>query len=58
MLYKRNSEIAVKNAESMIIEDRRRDRTDNARYVLPNMNFDDDVELQWHEKPLLNTKQS
>ena len=58
VLYKRNSEIAVKNAESMIIDDRRRERDDNVPVILSQHNFDDDVELQWYEKPLLNRKQS
>ncbi|UPR58548.1 competence protein ComFB [Vibrio sp. ED004] len=58
VLYKRNSEIAVKNAESMIIDDRRRERDDNVPVIFSQHNFDDDVELQWYEKPLLNHKQS
>ncbi|MDP2590026.1 late competence development ComFB family protein [Vibrio splendidus] len=58
VLYKRNSEIAVKNAESMIIDDRRRERDDNVPVIFSQHNFDDDVELQWYEKPLLNRKQS
>ena len=58
VLYKRNSEIAVKNAESMIIDDRRRDRNDNMPIIFSQHNFDEDVELQWYEKPLLNRKQS
>ncbi len=58
VLYKRNSEIAVKNAESMIIDDRRRDRNDNMPIIFSQHNFDEDVELQWYEKPLLDRKQS
>ena len=58
VLYKRNSEIAVKNAESMIIDDRRRDRNDNMSIIFSQHNFDEDVELQWYEKPLLDPKQS
>ncbi|WP_210472766.1 late competence development ComFB family protein [Vibrio crassostreae] len=58
VLYKRNSEIAVKNAESMIIDDRRRERDDNMPVIFSQHNFDEDVELQWYEKPLLNRKQS
>ncbi|ARP40352.1 late competence development ComFB family protein [Vibrio sp. 10N.222.54.F12] len=58
VLYKRNSEIAVKNAESMIIDDRRRERDDNVPVIFSQHNFDDDVELQWYEKPLLSGKQS
>ncbi|MFA0112758.1 late competence development ComFB family protein [Vibrio sp. 10N.261.46.E11] len=58
VLYKRNSEIAVKNAESMIIDDRRRERDDNVPVIFSQHNFDDDVELQWYEKPLLSDKQS
>ena len=49
VLYKRNSEIAVKNAESMIIDDRRRERDDNVPVIFSQHNFDDDVELQWYE---------
>jgi len=58
VLFKRNSEIAVKNAESMIIDDRRRDRNDNMSIIFSQHNFDEDVELQWYEKPLLDRKQS
>ena len=58
VLYKRNSEIAVKNAESMIIDDRRGDRNDNMPIIFSLHNFDEDVELQWYEKPLLDRKQS
>ena len=58
VVYRRNSEIAVKNAESMIIDDRRRDRNDNMSIIFSQHNFDEDVELQWYEKPLLYRKQS
>ena len=58
VLYKRNSEIAVRNAESMIIDDRRCDRNDNMPIIFSQHNFDEDVELQWYEKPLLDPKQS
>ncbi|KZX70406.1 competence protein ComFB [Vibrio sp. HI00D65] len=58
VLFKRNSEIAVKNAEGMIIDDRRRDRNDNMPIIFSQHNFDEDVELQWYEKPLLDRKQS
>ena len=58
VLYKRNSEIAVKNAESLIIDDRRRDRNDNMPIIFSQHNFDEDEELQWYEKPLLDRKQS
>lgn len=58
VLFKRNSEIAVKNAEGMIIDDRRRDRNDNMPIIFSQHNFDEDEELQWYEKPLLDRKQS
>lgn len=53
VLYKRNSEIAVKNAEAMILDDRRKDRAQNIPVIFSHHNFDDDVELDWYEKPLL-----
>lgn len=54
VLYKKNSEIAIKNAESMIINDRRKDRVDDVPIIFTHPSFDDDVELEWFEKPLIN----
>lgn len=54
--FKRNSEIAVKNAESMIIDDRRQNRSfDDVPVVFSHVNYDDDATLEWFEKPLLPT---
>tara|TARA_Y100001956_G_scaffold73680_1_gene80128 strand:+ start:2734 stop:3111 length:378 start_codon:yes stop_codon:yes gene_type:complete len=53
VLYKRNSEIAVKNAEAMILDDRRKNRSQEIPIIFSHHNFDDDVELDWYEKPLL-----
>ena len=51
--YKKNSEIAVKNAEVMIQQDRRKNREDDIPVIFAHQSFDDDVELEWFEKPLL-----
>ena len=58
VLYKKNSEIAVKNAESMIQQDRRKNRDDDIPVIFAHQSFDDDLELEWFEKPLLNSRQS
>ncbi|WP_394250317.1 late competence development ComFB family protein [Vibrio profundi] len=58
VLYKKNSEIAIKNAESMIVDDRRKNRSDDIPIIFTHPSFDDDVELEWFEKPLLTQRNS
>lgn len=52
--FKHNSEVAVKNAEGMIIEDRRTNRiNDDIPVVFSHVNYDDNAPLEWFEKPIL-----
>ncbi|MGR3023922.1 late competence development ComFB family protein [Vibrio vulnificus] len=51
--FKHNSEVAVKNAESMIVEDRRQHRSDDVPVVFSHVNYDDNAPLEWFEKPIL-----
>ncbi|AAO07279.1 hypothetical protein VV2_0319 [Vibrio vulnificus CMCP6] len=51
--FKHNSEVAVKNAESMIVEDRRQHRSDDIPVVFFHVNYDDNAPLEWFEKPIL-----
>ncbi|EOA6594223.1 late competence development ComFB family protein [Vibrio vulnificus] len=51
--FKHNSEVAVKNAESMIVEDRRQHRSDDIPVVFSHVNYDDNAPLEWFEKPIL-----
>ncbi|EPU2894649.1 late competence development ComFB family protein [Vibrio vulnificus] len=51
--FKHNSEVAVKNAESMIVEDRRQRRSDDIPVVFSHVNYDDNAPLEWFEKPIL-----
>ncbi|CAM3792660.1 late competence development ComFB family protein [Vibrio aquimaris] len=52
VVLKRYSEDAVKASLSMIIEDRRSKRKDEVPVVFSKPKFDDDIELEWFEKPL------
>ncbi|EGQ7932565.1 late competence development ComFB family protein [Vibrio vulnificus] len=51
--FKHNSEVAVKNAESMIVEDRRQHRSDDVPVVFSHVNYDGNAPLEWFEKPIL-----
>ncbi|HFQ4854524.1 TPA: late competence development ComFB family protein [Vibrio vulnificus] len=51
--FKHNSEVAVKNAESMIVEDRRQHCSDDIPVVFSHVNYDDNAPLEWFEKPIL-----
>ncbi|KJY83860.1 competence protein ComFB [Vibrio galatheae] len=46
---------AIEAATSMIIDDRRKNRKDEVLVVFSKQQmFDDNIELEWYEKPLLN----
>ncbi|MDN3699326.1 MULTISPECIES: late competence development ComFB family protein [Vibrio] len=47
---------AVIAAESMVVNDRRKNRDVDVPVIFTHSNPDDDVELEWFEKPLLNYK--
>lgn len=44
---------AVDAAKTMIIDDRRKNRKDDVPVVFSRRAFDDDVELEWFERPIL-----
>ncbi|WP_295890977.1 late competence development ComFB family protein [uncultured Vibrio sp.] len=56
MVLKQYTETAVENAKAMILEDRRASRGDEVPVMFSHPRFDDDVELEWFEKPILQTK--
>ncbi|RTZ17324.1 competence protein ComFB [Vibrio aquaticus] len=53
---KEYAESAVDAAVSMIVDDRRKNRQDEIPVIFSKQSFDDDVELEWFEKPILNKK--
>ncbi|WP_162064099.1 late competence development ComFB family protein [Vibrio taketomensis] len=53
LTLKKNTEIAVESATSMILDDRRKNRKDEFPVIFSNPRFDEDVELEWFEKPIL-----
>ncbi len=55
LTLKKNAEIAVESATSMILDDRRKNRKDEFPVIFSNPRFDEDVELEWFEKPILKT---
>jgi len=54
---KEHAQTAVEAAESMIIDDRRKDRDTDIPIVMSQTQFDEDAELEWYEKPILGHKQ-
>ncbi|EGU52784.1 hypothetical protein VIOR3934_08316 [Vibrio orientalis CIP 102891 = ATCC 33934] len=50
---KEYAESAVIAAKSMIIDDRRKDRKDDIPVIFSKQKFDDDIELEWFERPIL-----
>jgi len=59
LVYKQQVEAAVKASETMILDDRRemRDDDDVSEYfVEAKEEINDDRELEWFEKPILQTK--
>ena len=57
MLLKNYAYTAVDAARSMIVDDRRKQRQDELPVMSNKPRFDDDSELEWFEKPILDTKQ-
>ncbi len=55
LTLKKNAEIAVESATSLILDDRRKNRKDEFPVIFSNPRFDEDVELEWFEKPILKT---
>ncbi|CAK4075926.1 late competence development ComFB family protein [Vibrio sp. MarTm2] len=45
---------AVIAAKTMVIDDRRKNRDDDVPVIFSKPNFDDDIELEWFEKPILS----
>ncbi|EPB6719097.1 late competence development ComFB family protein [Vibrio fluvialis] len=56
VILKKRAETAIKAAESMIVNDRRKNRDDDLPVVIAQTRFDDDAELEWYEKPILGHK--
>ncbi|MDE1263788.1 MULTISPECIES: late competence development ComFB family protein [Vibrio] len=52
---KDNARIAVESAQSLIINDRRQHREDAIPVIVGQLRFDDDIELEWFEKPLIES---
>ena len=57
-ILKENAQVAVESAESMIVNDRRRHREDDIPIILGQLRFDDNLELEWFEKPIIETNKS
>ncbi len=53
---KEYAETAVVAAVSMIVDDRRKTRNDDVPVIFSKPVFDDDIELEWFEKPILQSK--
>tara|TARA_Y100001956_G_C4097778_1_gene176100 strand:+ start:230 stop:598 length:369 start_codon:yes stop_codon:yes gene_type:complete len=45
---------AVAAAMPMVIDDRRKNRNDDIPIIFSKPNFDDDIELEWFERPILS----
>ena len=58
VILKENAQVAVESAESMIVNDRRRHREDDIPIILGPLRFDDNLELEWFEKPIIETNKS
>lgn len=56
VILKESALTAVTSAESMVINDRRKNRDVDIPVIFTHANLDDDIELEWFEKPLLNFK--
>ncbi|EGA70805.1 hypothetical protein VISI1226_01730 [Vibrio sinaloensis DSM 21326] len=51
---KEYAENAVAAAQTMVVDDRRKNRNDEIPVIFSKPKFDDDVELEWFEKPILS----
>ncbi len=56
VILKKRAKTAIEAAESMIVDDRRKNRDDDLPVVIAQTRFDDDAELEWYEKPILGHK--
>jgi hypothetical protein len=52
--FKQSVDVAVENAATMIQEDRRKNRNNDVPVILSHTSYDEDKELDWFEKPILN----
>ncbi|MCS0163460.1 late competence development ComFB family protein [Vibrio alginolyticus] len=52
--FKQSADIAVRNAAEMVKEDRRKNREYDVPVIFSHTSYDDDKELDWYEKPILN----
>ncbi|EJL6784361.1 late competence development ComFB family protein [Vibrio alginolyticus] len=52
--FKQSADIAVKNAAEMVKEDWRKNREYDVPVIFSHTSYDDDKELDWYEKPILN----
>tara|TARA_Y100001960_G_scaffold231911_1_gene243576 strand:+ start:961 stop:1413 length:453 start_codon:yes stop_codon:yes gene_type:complete len=52
--FKQRVDVAVENAATMIQEDRRKNRNNDVPVILSHTSYDEDKELDWFEKPILN----
>lgn len=57
VVLKKRAQTAVQAAESMIVDDRRKNRDDDeVPVVIAQTRFDEDAELEWYEKPIIGLK--
>ncbi|MGV1720840.1 late competence development ComFB family protein [Vibrio furnissii] len=57
VVLKKRAHTAVQAAESMIVDDRRKNRDDDeVPVVIAQTRFDEDAELEWYEKPIIGHK--
>ncbi|TRN22275.1 late competence development ComFB family protein [Vibrio furnissii] len=57
VVLKKRAQTAVQAAESMIVDDRRKNRDDDEiPVVIAQTRFDEDAELEWYEKPIVGHK--
>ncbi len=55
VIFKENAEIALESAESMIKNDRRKNRNaDDVPVVVSSDRYENDLELEWFEKPIVS----
>ncbi|HHF2879485.1 late competence development ComFB family protein [Vibrio diabolicus] len=52
--FKQSADIAVKNAAEMVKEDQRKNRDHDVPVIFTHTSYDEDKELDWYEKPILN----
>ncbi|MGR5243352.1 late competence development ComFB family protein [Vibrio alfacsensis] len=52
--FKTSVDVAVENAVVMIQQDRRMNRNNNKPVIFSHTRYDEDKELDWFEKPILN----